>query len=411
MKREQKMKLHAEATTWRTVIGKGQAFVVGLPSDFNLIVALQNAGTVQLATAFAHRSGWQHFRKGISEGHALVALLTGLEFFQTEPELLREWLDLKSKEAIRIDAKLASDKRFFHPKVLIVTGGSQRPDFAIVGSGNLSQGGLDNNTECGVYVEDPDSIKELQMWFATQFGSATPLTAEVIKKYEPSYKKNRERRQKLEKEQHRIAREVTSLGDAVMTSWNEAVRQAVKYFQGKQFARDYQGRRDGAARILKALKAPDFAFDKNGWNEFYHVGSLGQLDYRQRDGALRQKVRLQKALRRLIAGGKNVLPLVLDHDGSLHVNGLGLNTFSKILAAYDPKTWPVFNRRVAAALGDFGYKAPRGVGTAGRYLAYKYAMDKFVAACNSAGCEAVDALALDAFFYYWSMRLDEKAGR
>src|ERR1039458_3519668 len=109
MKVGNKVNVNAEATTWRTVLGKGQAFVVGLPSEFNLTDALQNAATIQLATAFAHRGGWQHYRKGVSDGHALTALLTGVEFFQTEPELLREWLDLKSREASRIDAKLASD--------------------------------------------------------------------------------------------------------------------------------------------------------------------------------------------------------------------------------------------------------------------------------------------------------------
>jgi len=64
------------------------------------------------------------------------------------------------------------------------------------------------------------------------------------------------------------------------------------------------------------------------------------------------------------------------------VPGFGVATVSKILASHDPKTWPVYNNRVAAVLDDFGYKAERGAGPAGRYLA----------------CKAKDTLALDAFF-------------
>ena len=73
--------------------------------------------------------------------------------------------------------------------------------------------------------------------------------------------------------------------------------------------------------------------------------------------------------------------------------GFGVATVSKILASHDPKTWPVYNNRVAAVLDDFGYKAERGAGPAGRYLAYKKAMADFMA-----DCKAKDTLALDAFF-------------
>jgi phosphatidylserine/phosphatidylglycerophosphate/cardiolipin synthase-like enzyme len=152
-------------TVWSTLLGQGHAFVVGLPADFALTELLKRAKKIQLATAFAHRGGWQYFRQGILDGTASVSLLTGLEFFQTEPALLKEWLDLTLKASSRIEAKLASDDSFFHPKVLIVTSEGNNPDFAIVGSGNLSQGGLHDNTECGMFIENSTFIKQLSSWF------------------------------------------------------------------------------------------------------------------------------------------------------------------------------------------------------------------------------------------------------
>ena len=88
--------------------------------------------------------------------------------------------------------------------------------------------------------------------------------------------------------------------------------------------------------------------------------------------------------------------------------GFRLNAVTKVLAAHDPKAWPVFNSRVERVLADFGYTAPRGVGKAGRYLAYKRVMDKFITACKVQGCPDVDAFALDAFFYWWSEYLDKR---
>jgi len=41
----------------------------------------------------------------------------------------------------------------------------------------------------------------------------------------------------------------------------------------------------------------------------------------------------------------------------------------------------------------------RGAGVAGKYLAYRNAMKKFVEACQPNGSGRIDALALDAFFY------------
>src|ERR1700733_9713901 len=87
----------------RTLIGEGHAFVVGLPSDFTLTEVLKNAKTIRLATAFAHPSGWKHFRDGIAEGTGSVSLLTGLEFCQTDPALLREWLQLPATEPQRFE--------------------------------------------------------------------------------------------------------------------------------------------------------------------------------------------------------------------------------------------------------------------------------------------------------------------
>ena len=61
-----------------------------------------------------------------------------------------DWWKLSEGSGIR--ARIFADKRItFHPKVLIVTTRSLR--FAVIGSGNLSAGGLVDNIECGLYSD------------------------------------------------------------------------------------------------------------------------------------------------------------------------------------------------------------------------------------------------------------------
>ncbi len=388
------------AKKWRTILGDGNACVVDLPNDFDLAKALKGAAEIRLATAFAHRSGWKNLSAAMSPRPS-VSLLTGLDCFQTEPSVLKDWLDLKSAAPDRVKAKLASDQTFFHPKVLIVTSGPPLPDFAVVGSGNLSWGGLRTNTECSIYTENPNTLAELQEWFDHQFAVAVTLTDAIIDEYEKDYKKNRSRRAKLDQEQRRVGKKLVAIGQASMLYWKRGVREAEKYFQSDIFGHDYQVRSDGANQIRIVLNTPDFNFEKKGWAQFYSIKALGRLDPRHRDRVFAKAGRLRKGLRSMLKNGRSALPSVLNHGGRLAVPGLGLNTISKILVAHDPNAWAVYNARVARVLREFGYGAPRGAGAAERYLAYTDAMAQFR---KGFGGRQIDSLALDAFFYHWSKK-------
>jgi phospholipase D-like protein len=390
----------------RTLLGEGDAFVAGLPSDFVLAKVLAGAKRIQLATAIACLSGWQHFRQGITNGAGSAFLLTGLDL-QTEPALLKEWLQLQSKEPKRIEAKLASRETFFHPKVLIVTCARPHEDFAIVGSGNLSQRGMRDNTECCVYLRDAELVKHLASWFEVEFDKAVRLNEFAIKEYEPYYKRNRERRRKLEDEQRLAQKKVR----AVVWDSGKALQEAKKFFASPQFALDYASRQRGRADILKALQYPDFTFDRLGFKEFFSTGALGRLNPLNRETIFRKAKKIQKGLRMLIADVEANLPLVLNKDGSFYVRGFRLNAVTKVLAAHDPKTWFLFNGRVEQVLRYFGYPKPRGSSTADQYLRYKDAMEKLKEECKYQKNGGLDAMAWDAFVLHYSVYLDKKYGK
>src|ERR1039458_1992592 len=230
-----------EMKKWQTLLGEAHAFVVGLPKDFNLTEVLRKATSIKLATAFAQLKGWHHFRGDVKSGHASVSLLTGKWFFQTQPGLLWEWHNL-ALAYDRIKAKMATDATHFHPKVLIVESHGTQADFAIVGSGNLSQGGLHTNTECSLYIENADVIKELSDWFKCQFASASKLTPPLIERYTLSYKNNHSRVKAVEREEQRVTKELKSVDKATIAHWKALVTKAKEYFQSDRYDGDYDSR-------------------------------------------------------------------------------------------------------------------------------------------------------------------------
>jgi HKD family nuclease len=393
--------------TWPTLLGAGNAAVLGLPQGFSLPFTLQTAKEIRLATAFAHRSGWRFLKEPVHGSKATIFLLAGRDCYQTEPKLLTDWLQLKAKANGRVKAHLASDEAFFHPKVLVVTFEQPERDFAVVGSGNLSEGGLSKNTECSLFITDATAVKQVADWFDIEFRRGLELNEKLIAVYEIDYNRNKDKRIALTKRDAETGKKLKAAAEATMASWEEAVKAARKYFATTQFTVSYRKRQVGADEIGHALNAPSFDFDKNGLNAFFRIGPLGKLDPRSRDTLWRHRNRLKKALKQLAANPKAALPRVLNPDGDLHVPGAGLNTITKILAALFPQEWPVYNRRVSVALAGFGYKHPRGASPAEKYIAYRDVMRRFAGACGTKSTKP-DALALDAFFLMRSRRVEKK---
>lgn len=179
------------------------------------------------------------------------------------------------------------------------------------------------------------------------------------------------------------------------------MKEAKKYFASQKFRQDYSSRKRGAADILRALQYPKFTFGSQGFKEFFSIPALGGLNHIKRNTIFRSASRIKNGLRALVTGGEAKLPAVLNKDGKFYVPGFRLNAVTKFLAAYAPKTWPLFNNRVQGVLDDFGYSKPRGFNATEQYLAYREAMEKFMDACKY-GHGGLDALALDCFIlHHW----------
>jgi len=383
------------------LLGEGNAVIVGLPKSFDLRRELTRAVEIRLATAFAHWSGWRLLRPAIENTEAGVKLLTGLSFCQTEPKVLMDWWNLSQRA--RISARLFVDKRLtFHPKVLIVN--TPKRKFAVIGSGNLSAGGLIHNIECGHFVDGDEALQSVTEWFDDLFdsdGHTKALREPDIRRYRSRFEDAKRANERIRNLQEEAEKDIGDRHRAGLGRWQQAVARAKRFFSSKRFKDNYLEERAHIGEEIKsALNYPSFDFDRNGFEQFYKILALGHLIEITKPGVWRQRKKLQSALRCLVDDRQPVelrLQSVLEPGGRLKVAGAGLNFISKVLAVHAPDEFTVYNAPIAKALGHFEYEVPRGYSTSQKYLEFCRLMKRFLAESG-----ARSTLDLDAFFYdYW----------
>jgi hypothetical protein len=248
-----------------------------------------------------------------------------------------------------------------------------------------------------VFVGDASTVAALCDWFDEQFKSGDEFNGGMIDTYEPHYKKAKKQVAALAQQQKITEEKLKIVGEATFAKWSYALELAETYFRDKDFNAKFAKRVSSSKKMLGHLNAPKFDFGRNEWNEFYEESVLGKLNPIYRDRVFKAGPRLRNALRLLIQDPYATIPAILGNKGKLRISGFAENTVSKILAASYPSEWFVYNSRVPPVLADFGYKAPRGVGREGRYIAVCNVMKKFMNACKERGLSGVNAISLDAF--------------
>ena len=143
------------------------------------------------AVAFVKRSGTRHIREGISgfaqTGH--VEIIAGIDHRGTSEEGLRDLLDAASPNGRVIVFHNRMPFTTFHPKVYLF----KSPEAAelLIGSGNLTEGGLFNNYEASIRLTfnltEPDKAAILQFielvldtWADMSSGTAHVLDGDLL---------------------------------------------------------------------------------------------------------------------------------------------------------------------------------------------------------------------------------------
>jgi len=371
---------------------KSSQIIVSRPVGFDLCETLKCAKSVKLAMAFAKKSGWDLMKEALSSGKADVQVVVGLNFGITDPELLSDWLKLSAKTP-HFKVRVAPREPTFHPKLMIIE--CANVTCAIVGSGNLTGGGLLHNVECGVYISKNEEIKELNTWFDNL--KSVPLNKKIIDEYRPVYWASRKTREESEVGSSGLTAALNPDG----SSWDgDLFLEEMKLFlstPGGQAA--LKGRIQGAKKIRAGLRMPEFDFTKEGFLQFYGTPEFGRIA--QTYPAMAVKIpALRKAFRLLASTplDEDKFRAINGRTGKFHVSGLGPNQITKVLTVLDRQRWPILNPRVRTTLSHYGYQVDW---SAAGYLAFAEEMRKIL---KEAG--QVDFWALDAFCEVKSREFD-----
>lgn len=116
-----------------------------------LQLSLQNATVVNIAVAFLKQSGFNLVKNQLVKvgDRGCVELIVGLDFKSTEPKTLQELLDYSKDFNIKcycFSDYLVADIPVFHPKLYYVEE-KYNSATAVIGSSNLTKGGLQDNFE------------------------------------------------------------------------------------------------------------------------------------------------------------------------------------------------------------------------------------------------------------------------
>ena len=179
---------------------------------------IPKAKEIKFAVAFMKHSGFiliEHILNKCLTSRKSIEFLIGLDFRTTEPKVLR-FLKKLSDESPLIKCYCFSDPSFkdtpiYHPKLYLLNNGESAT--IIIGSSNLTGGGLKNNVEVNAVItaslkeEIVSDIYELYSRLKFQQSRFEP-DLDYIDKYEEAYKRIQKRN--VEVLQNRKTKEIIS---------------------------------------------------------------------------------------------------------------------------------------------------------------------------------------------------------
>ncbi len=129
---------------------------------------LQFGSSVRVATAFLKRSGIGLFREDLErllDGGGKLEVIFGLDFRITDPQAVEDLMTLarkyESAQFFAFSDDLRDDAPTFHPKLYI---GEARDGtaLAMLGSSNLTRGGMDLNLEANILLQGKTSVQPMR---------------------------------------------------------------------------------------------------------------------------------------------------------------------------------------------------------------------------------------------------------
>lgn len=322
-----------------------------------IIPLLSKATRLECTVAFAKESALgfilEPLKKRLAAGLS-ARFSIGLSFCQTSPTLLRKLLAL-SKKHQRLSLYVSNTSDTFHPKIYGFSG----PDGAtvIIGSANLTSGGLSDNYEASAVIDDPDG---------TLIGSVARhvdglIDNEILVSATKAGIDEYAQRYAIYQAQQRLATRRAELAIASTSRDTQLLRDILTLMQQDQsesgFASQVSARTDNrkaAAQKIRELASvghlsrSSFIDHYEELISLFHSGGL----HRGKNIIADNAPRFIEGLRAILQGehltAQDAYQILLGHFD--HVPRAGVNVITEILLALDSKRFAVMNQNAVSGL-------------------------------------------------------------
>lgn len=173
----------------------------------------RNAERVRAALALITQHGWNLLEPKIGQflkQRGKLQLLLGTDMW-TEPTAITKLLVLSERYQGQIEMRRFTTAKpgIFHPKLWIISP-KAKPSVVVVGSSNVTMGGLDRNHELNVLVRNADGVARFEEYFDELFegGRAKEIDRRWLRDYERIWKEH----QAMQKRMDRLREKIRSLG-------------------------------------------------------------------------------------------------------------------------------------------------------------------------------------------------------
>lgn len=358
------------------------------------------ADKITICVAFFRNSGLQEILKDLKKKEkGNVQIIAGVGFYQTEPIALMAAF----KNDFKLFLQKEDSKKTFHPKVYLFQKG--RKYRAIIGSSNMTKGGLVDNVEMSFAfdsVKDGATIKELKEeleLFTTSEDFESVKSKLAIENYKVKFDKYKKIVTPTVK---RASEEVKGIHKFEVDSFINYVEDnrdiIADVFEEKN--KRYQFAKRQLKKIAKSKysSASSFLDDYQLVIDSFHSSGLnrGKTIFSEK----------YKTIIQLINQVQTIKPSTKKTDFEKakellnKIPKLGINALTEILNTFHPKVFPVLNGRTMSVLKKLGlkkYKAPNSF-SVDDYFSYVEIMKRIKEECGFDNFRKTDL----AISYYYS---------
>lgn len=330
-----------------------------------IINDLNGAREFICVVAFAKSSGFGHFKSALkarlSKGMK-ATFIVGTHFYQSDPDLLHELIALRPRENVKVYMGDFENRRLstFHPKLYLFNNG--RKTSLIVGSANLTGGGLADNYELSLRLsgQHQDLAVEIREWaeLIIKRREVVPATGALIYRYRREFEIN--------KVQIRLARQRTRKAIESPKGGLWTFRNAIADLQADPGPEGFDAlvakRSIDRAQGLKILRTLA-ASGRRSQSEFEAL--YGSLIKTMHSGGLpRYKSRVAKGHEDF----QSAVRAILERNGSAqemfdrfcggvkYVLGAGVNLISEVLHLLENENHAVMNQNSVSGIALCGYE-------------------------------------------------------